>query len=63
MGAHHTCRYEDGVVGIKACMDMLQAVGYTGAITVEHETESYDPTDEIRESFGVLKMWLNSARR
>jgi sugar phosphate isomerase/epimerase len=39
---------------------VLQEIGYSGPITVEHEPEYYDPTREIAESLRMLKGWLGS---
>ncbi len=47
-GAHDTCRYGQGVVPIEACVRALRAIGYGGAISVEHEPEAFDPTDRRR---------------
>ena len=60
VGAHNTCRYGDGVVPLERCVRVLQRIGYTGPITVEHEPEHYDPTPEIEESLRMLKGWLGS---
>ena len=57
-GEHNTCRYGDGVVPIERCVRVLQQIGYSGSITVEHEPEHYDPTEEIAENLRMLKGWL-----
>ena len=57
-GAHDTCRYGQGVVPIEQCVQALQQIGYTGVITVEHEPELYDPTEDVRESYAMLRGWL-----
>lgn len=58
-GKHNTCRYEQGVVPLEACVRVLQEVGYDGTLVVEHEAETFDPTDDIRVSRSLLAGWLN----
>jgi sugar phosphate isomerase/epimerase len=55
---HETCRWGDGVVPIEACVRALRRAGYTGALTVEHEPELYDPSEDCREMRDVLRAWL-----
>jgi len=57
-GGHETCRFGWGVVPIEACVQTLKRIGYTGAISVEHEPEQYDPTDDVRASLALLKGWM-----
>ncbi|MCA1553598.1 MAG: sugar phosphate isomerase/epimerase, partial [Chloroflexi bacterium] len=58
VGTHHTCRYGDGIVPLRACVETLQRIGYTGAISVEHEPETSDPTEDIKASYAMLREWL-----
>jgi sugar phosphate isomerase/epimerase len=57
-GAHHTCGYDHGVVDIEGCVRVLQRIGYTGAISVEHEPEDHDPGPECAASRAMLGGWL-----
>jgi sugar phosphate isomerase/epimerase len=57
-GAHDTCRWGRGVVDIEGCVRALERIGYAGTISVEHEPEQYDPTDDIREMLPMLQAWL-----
>jgi L-ribulose-5-phosphate 3-epimerase len=57
-GAHETCRWGRGVVPIEACVRALQRIGYAGAISVEHEPERYDPSEDCREMLAMLRRWL-----
>ncbi len=57
-GGHDTCRYGQGVVPIRGCVETLKQVGYTGAISIEHEPELFDPGEDVRASFALLKQWL-----
>ena len=55
---HDTCRWGDGIVDAEACVRALQRVGYAGAITVEHEPEDHDPSEECRAMREQLDAWL-----
>ena len=55
---HETCRWGEGVVPIEECVRTLQRAGYAGAIAVEHEPETVDPTDDIRAMREQLAGWL-----
>jgi hypothetical protein len=33
-------------------------MGYEGALTIEHEPEDHDPSEEIRELRARLESWL-----
>jgi L-ribulose-5-phosphate 3-epimerase len=55
---HETCRWGEGIVDIEGCVRALQRIGYTGAITVEHEPERFDPTDDVSEMRKTLVGWL-----
>jgi len=45
---HETCRWGEGIVPVEACVWTLRQTGYTGAIAVEHEPETFDPTNDVR---------------
>src|SRR5262249_50311724 len=57
---HETCRWGDGVVPLEACVRTLQRLGYEGAIAVEHEPETYDPTEDVRAMRAELEAWLRA---
>jgi sugar phosphate isomerase/epimerase len=59
-GAHDTCRYGRGCVPIQACVDTLKRMGYQGAISVEHEPETFDPTEDCIANLAMLNAWLQS---
>ena len=61
VGKHETCRFGAGVVPLEACLKALEQVGYDGFISVEHEPETFDPTEDVRESKALLEKWLNNA--
>jgi len=53
-----TCRYGDGIVPVEACVRALRRIGYRGAISVEHEPETFDPSRDIRTMREQLVEWL-----
>jgi len=55
---HLTCRWGEGVVPIEACVRTLQRIGYTGAISIEHEPYDGDPTEDVRAMRAELEQWL-----
>jgi L-ribulose-5-phosphate 3-epimerase len=55
---HDTCRWGEGIVPIEGCVRALQRLGYDGAIAVEHEPETFDPTEDIRAMRAELEGWL-----
>lgn len=57
-GEHQTCRFGAGVVPVEKCVRVLQRLGYRGAISVEHEPESFDPSEDSRASRELLEGWL-----
>jgi sugar phosphate isomerase/epimerase len=58
VGAHDTCRYGLGIVPIKECIEVLRRIGYKGAISVEHEPEHFDPTEDARANLLMVQEWL-----
>jgi sugar phosphate isomerase/epimerase len=57
-GEHDTCPWGRGVVDIEACVRALQRIGYTGALSVEHEPEHEDPGADCRSMRIQLEEWL-----
>ena len=60
-GSHETCRYGRGCVPVEQCVDTLQKIGYRGAISVEHEPESFDPTEDCIANLAMLRAWVARA--
>lgn len=58
VGAHDTCRFGQGIVPIQACVRTLQEIGYEGGISVEHEPEQFDPTQDVIASRQLLEEWM-----
>ncbi|MEO8609342.1 MAG: sugar phosphate isomerase/epimerase family protein [Chloroflexota bacterium] len=57
-GGHETCRFGWGCVPIENCVKTLKRIGYGGAISVEHEPDHFDPTDDVRAGAAMLRGWL-----
>jgi sugar phosphate isomerase/epimerase len=55
---HDTCRWGEGIVDIEACVEALRRIGYAGAISVEHEPEHEDPSEDIGAMREQLEGWL-----
>jgi L-ribulose-5-phosphate 3-epimerase len=55
---HETCRWGEGIVDVEACVRALQRLGYRGALTVEHEPEHHDPSEEIEAMRLQLEEWV-----
>ena len=58
VGGHETCRFGEGVVPLAACIRELRRVGYAGALSVEHEPETFDPREDVRASRELLQGWM-----
>ena len=59
VGGHETCRLGDGVVPVRECIRVLVEINYTGAISIEHEPESYNPDEDLKASRSLLVDWLD----
>jgi sugar phosphate isomerase/epimerase len=57
-GEHETCRWGEGIVPIEACARALRRLGYAGTVTIEHEPEDHDPSNECRDMLASLRRWL-----
>ncbi len=55
---HETCRWGEGIVDVEACVRALQRIGYAGALSVEHEPETFEPTEDVRAMRAQLLEWL-----
>jgi sugar phosphate isomerase/epimerase len=56
-GEHETCRWGEGVVPVEACVRALERTGYRGALTIEHEPERFDPSEDVRAMREMLERW------
>jgi L-ribulose-5-phosphate 3-epimerase len=55
---HRTAAFGAGVVPLRACVEALNRIGYRGAISIEHEPEDGDPSEDIARARGLLEEWL-----
>jgi sugar phosphate isomerase/epimerase len=55
---HETCRWGGGLVPVEACVRALQRIGYDGAVAVEHEPETFEPSADLRAMRAELESWL-----
>lgn len=58
VGEHDTCRWGAGIVPIRRCVDALRTIGYTGAISIEHEPFEEDPRPAVRANLEALRGWI-----
>jgi L-ribulose-5-phosphate 3-epimerase len=56
---HETCRWGEGIVDVERCVRALERIGYDSAISVEHEPEDHDPSEECRAMRVQLEEWLS----
>ncbi len=56
----HSCAYDDGVVDVEGVVGALKEIGYTGAISVEHEPADEDPLPAVLRSARLLRGWLGN---
>jgi sugar phosphate isomerase/epimerase len=57
----HSCAYDEGVVDVKGVAQALREIGYSGAISVEHEPAHEDPLPAVARSAQQLRSWLGAA--
>ena len=57
-GAHDTCALGDGIANIPDCVAAILETGFSGTIGIEHEPETYDPTEEVKLSKQRLAEWM-----
>lgn len=55
---HETCRWGEGIVPVEECVRALQRLRYDGPLTIEHEPETSDPSDDVRAMREQLEGWL-----
>ncbi len=57
-GKHETCALGDGLLDVPAVLAAVREAGYDGYLSIEHEPEHYDPTDEIVRSRELVERLL-----
>ncbi len=63
VGTHHTVGYGQGVVPLRRVVDTLKDMNYRGYISVEHEPEQFDPTEDLEDARRQLEFWLSPVAR
>ena len=58
---HVTCRFGAGVVPLERSLQTLRTLGYSGALSIEHEPETFDPTEDVTASRAILAAWMEAA--
>ncbi len=58
-GEHECCRFGQGCVPVERCVRTLKRIGYVGVISIEHEPEKFDPTEDCKADLAMLRGWLN----
>jgi predicted dehydrogenase len=59
---HETCRAGDGIVPMRAIVEHLRTIGFAGSIGIEHEPETFDPREEVRESRERIESWWDAVQ-
>jgi sugar phosphate isomerase/epimerase len=55
---HENCRPGSGIVPVAECLRVLMRRGYRGAISIEHEPETFDPTEDCRAGLLLVRQIL-----
>jgi len=58
-GAHETCALGDGVANIPDCVAAIREIGFAGPIGIEHEPDTFDPTEDVKISKQRLAGWMS----
>lgn len=60
-GTHIAARWDDGCLDLKAIVQQLKKVGYSGWISLEYEPLDIDPSEDCREFLHLATSWWNEA--
>jgi sugar phosphate isomerase/epimerase len=60
-GTHISCMHGEGCARIADCVDALVELGYSGALTIEHEPFDRDPTAECARMLRLITEQLETA--
>jgi sugar phosphate isomerase/epimerase len=60
VGAHETCRLGEGIVPVRDCLRALAEMNYSGAISIEHEPEGFNPDEDLIASRERVETWLDA---
>lgn len=54
---HETCRHGEGVVPMQAILAVLRESEFRGPMSIEHEPEMHDPSEDVRASRELAERW------
>jgi L-ribulose-5-phosphate 3-epimerase len=60
---HETCRFGEGIVPLEQCVKTALRDGFDGVISLEHEPEDRDPTDDLRFSLKQVQAWVAEEKK
>jgi sugar phosphate isomerase/epimerase len=55
---HETCALGEGVVPVEQCVASLKEIGYKGGVSIEHEPEDHNPTEDVKVSYQRVQKWM-----
>jgi L-ribulose-5-phosphate 3-epimerase len=61
-GTHVSCMHGEGCARIADCVDALLELGYSGAVSIEHEPFDRDPTGECARMLAKITEQVSSAQ-
>ncbi len=61
-GTHVSCMHGEGCARIADCVDALLELGYSRAVSIEHEPFDRDPTAECTRMLTLITQQLSSAQ-
>lgn len=47
-----------GSAEVLGCLQALSDIGYEGAVGIEHEPDGWDPTEDLRIGYEMLRRWV-----
>jgi predicted dehydrogenase/sugar phosphate isomerase/epimerase len=56
---HETCRLGDGIVPARAVVEALRRTGFRGPLSLEHEPELFNPSEDLRAGLATLEGWCS----
>lgn len=59
-GTHHPTVLGTGVVDVEKCVQVLKEIGYDDRVSVEHESEDHDPTEDCAVGRQLLEQWFQT---
>jgi sugar phosphate isomerase/epimerase len=47
-----------GSADVLGCLQALSDIGYDGAVGIEHEPDGWDPSEDLRVGYQMLRQWV-----